>query len=124
SVSTETPVTTNKTDLLARVEHGYYSTRAVVDTLPAERFEQRLPSGMTLREVLAHLAAWEETVPPRVERVLATGEDSYERADLSDIDGFNQRISAETRDASVDDLRARFARSHAAVVKTVRSFEG
>src|SRR5438105_5291194 len=79
---------------------------------------------MTLREVLAHLAAWEETVPPRVEGVLATGEDSYERADLSDIDGFNERISAETRDASVDELRARFARAHAALVRTVRSFEG
>ena len=69
-MSTETLGTTSPRELLARVEHGYQSTRAVVDALGPMRFDERLPSDMTLREVLAHLAAWEETVPPRVERVL------------------------------------------------------
>ena len=117
-MSTETLGTSK--DLLARVEHGYMSARAVVDALPAERFDEKLPSGLTLREVLAHLAAWEETVPPRVESALARAMDS---GDYRDIDGFNARVIAETRDARIDDLRARLARSHAAVVGVIRSFE-
>ena len=111
----------SKSDLLARIEHGYVSTRAVLDAIPADRYDEKLASGMTLREVLAHLAAWEETVPPRVASAIAGGADV---GDYSDIDGFNARVSAETRDTSIDDLKARLARSHAAVVDVVRSFEG
>jgi len=119
-VSTTTPVI-SKSELLARVEHLYVATRAVLDAVPAERYDEKLPSGMTLREVLAHLAAWEETVPPRVQSVLAGGGDL---GDYSDVDGFNARVSAETRDTSIDELKERLARSHAAVVRVVRSFEG
>ncbi len=111
----------SKSDLLARIEHGYVSTRAVLDAIPADRYDEKLPSGMTLREVLAHLVAWEETVPPRVESALAGGGDV---GDYSDVDGFNARVSAETRETSIDDLKARLTRSHAAVVQVVRSFEG
>ena len=118
-MSTETLGTSS--DLLARVEHLYLSTRAVIDALPAERFAERLPSGLTLRDVVAHLAAWEETVPTRVERVLAGGTDPGEH---EDVDAFNARVFAESRDATAEDLRARLARSHAEVVAIVRSFEG
>jgi hypothetical protein len=99
----------------------YVATRAVLDAVPSERYDEKLPSGMTLREVLAHLAAWEETVPPRVESVLAG---SGDLGDYSDVDGFNAKVSAETRDTSIDDLKERLARSHAAVLQVVRSFEG
>lgn len=119
-MSTTTPAI-SKSDLLARVEHMYVATRAVLDAIPAERYHEKLPSGMTLREVLAHLAAWEETVPSRVESALAGHGDL---GDYSDIDGFNAKVSAETRDTSIDDLKERLARSHAAVVQVVRSFEG
>ncbi len=111
---------TSKSDLLAKIEHGYVSTRAVLDAIPADRYDEKLPSGMTLREVLAHLAAWEETVPPRVESALAGSGDV---GDYDDIDGFNARVSAETRATSIDELKARLTRSHAAVLQVVRSFE-
>ena len=119
-MSTTTPVI-SKSDLLARVEHMYVATRAVLDAVPNERYDEKLPSGMTLREVLAHLAAWEETVPSRVESVLAGDGDL---GDYSDIDGFNAKVSAETRHTSIDDLKERLAKSHAAVGQVVRSFEG
>jgi len=123
-VSTETLGITNLGDLLPRIDHLYVSARSSFDPLPVDRYDEKLPSGMTLREVLAHLAAWEETVPPRVAAVLATGKDSYEREDLSDIDAFNAQVSAETRDTPIDDLKARLARSHEAIVALVRSLEG
>jgi hypothetical protein len=100
----------------------YVATRAVLDAIPADRYDEKLPSGLTLRAVLAHLAAWEETVPERVASVLASGRDLSER--YSDIDGFNTKVFAETRDTSIDDLKARLAKSHAAVVELTRSFEG
>jgi hypothetical protein len=123
-VSTETLGTTKVGELLPRIDHLYVSARCIFDALPADRYDERLPSGMTLRDVLAHLAAWEETVPPRVASVLATGNDTYEREDVSDIDGFNARVSAETKDATIDDLKVRLARSHEAIVELVRSLEG
>jgi hypothetical protein len=119
-VSTET-LGTSKTDLLARIEHLYVATRSVLDGVPNERYDTRLASGMTLREVLAHLAAWEETVPGRAATVLERGTDSDGHLD---IDGFNAKIANETRDTLIEDLKTRLARSHAAIVDLVRSFEG
>ena len=119
-MSTTTPVI-SKSDLPARVEHMYVATRAVLDAVPNERYDEKLPSGMTLREVLAHLAAWEETVPSRVESVLAGDGDL---GDYSDVDSFNEKVGTETRHSSIDDLKERLAKSHAAVVQVVRSFEG
>jgi hypothetical protein len=120
-VSTETLATSSVGDLRSRVEHLYVSTRSVLDALPADRYDEKLASGMTLRQVLAHLAAWEETVPPRVESALATGQDA---GDYEDVDGFNEKVFAETADSTIDDLKARWARSNKAVVDVLRSLEG
>ena len=122
-MSTETLAISSVGDLIARIEHLHVSTRSVVDAIPAdsERWDTRLTSGMTLRQVLAHLSAWEETVPPRVENVLATGEDTNDNAD---IDGFNAKVADQTRDMPIDDLKLRLGRSHEAIVALLRSFEG
>ena len=111
----------SKSDLLAHVEQGYVASRAVVDALPPERFAEMLPSGWTLKDVVAHNAAWEETVPPRVERVLhGDGLDPK----FDDIDGFNRRVTEEVKDASVADVLARWTTAHATLLEVVRSFEG
>lgn len=122
-MSTETQATSSP-HLLERIEHMYVAARSVIDALPAERFDDALPSGWRLRDVVAHLAAWEETVPPRVEIALATGTDSFDRARLEDIDGFNATVVADTARSTPDELRARLAASHARVVEVVHSFEG
>ena len=59
----------SKSDLLAKIEHGYVASRAVLDALPAERWTETLPAGWTLKEMVGHLAYWEDTVPPFVARV-------------------------------------------------------
>jgi len=122
-VSTETLATSSAAELLPKVDHLYVSTRAVIDAVPADRWDERLTSGMTLREVVAHLAAWEETVPRRVEHALATGAELEEYED-DKIDAFNARVFEETRDTPVDALRTRLERSHMAVVDVLRSLEG
>ncbi len=111
----------SKSDLLEHVENGYVASRAVVDVLPQERFAKKLPSGWTLKDVVAHNAAWEETVPPRVASVLAGGGDLD---DYKDIDAFNRHVTEEVKDASVADVLARWTTAHAKVLEIVRSFEG
>jgi hypothetical protein len=123
-VSTETLATSSVADLLARIEHLYVSTRSVLDAIPSDRYDAKLPSGMTLREVLAHLAAWEETVPLRVASVLERGSDADSHFGYEDIDGFNAKIADQTRDTPIDDLKLRLAHSHEAIVALVRSLEG
>jgi hypothetical protein len=119
-VSTTTP-DISKSDLLAHVEEGYVSSRAVVDALPQERFAELLPSGWTLKDVVAHNAAWEETVPPRVASVLAGRGDLD---DYEDVDGFNRNVTEEVKAATVADVLARWTAAHARVLEIVRSFEG
>ena len=132
-MSTETPVTSSQgagatrreaTALAAQIEQLYVASRSVFDAIPEDRYDEKLPSGMTLREVLAHFAAWEETVPPRVESVMESGTDSFGRDDLEDIDAFNAQVFAQTQDTPIVDLKQRLARSNKAVVNLVRSFEG
>src|SRR5437899_69564 len=72
--STTIPVI-SKLDLEKRIGQGYRALRSALEALPRERFTEKLRTGWSLNENLAHLAAWEETVPPRVAGVLERGED-------------------------------------------------
>src|SRR5438552_2998477 len=121
SVSITTPAT-SRSDLIAKVDHGYVASRAVVDALPPERFDEQLPSGWTLKEVVAHHAAWEGTVPSRIERVLHG--DGVDPKWEGSVDDFNRRAAADVKDMSVADVLARWTAAHAKVVEIVRSFEG
>ena len=58
---------TSKSELLAKIEHGYVASRAVLDGLPAERWDEVLPAGWTLKEMVGHLAYWESGVPLYIE---------------------------------------------------------
>ena len=123
-MSTETLAISSVGELITRVEHLHVSTRSVLEAIPNDRYEDTLTSGLTLREVLAHLAAWEETVPLRVASVLQRGSDADSPLGHDDIDAFNTKVADATRDTPIDDLKLRLARSHEAIVALLRSFEG
>ncbi len=116
-MSTTIPVT-SKAELLRRIGQTHRALRSALEALPRERFAEKLSTGWSLNENIAHLAAWEETVPKRVAAVLEGGEDPklYE-----DIDGFNARVATEARGKSTDELLVRWATSHERVLETVRS---
>jgi len=116
-VSTTTPVT-SKAELLLRISQTYRGLRSALEALPRERCGEKLRTGWTLNENIAHLAAWEETVPKRVAAVLEGGEDPklYE-----DIDGFNARVANDSHGKTTDELLARWSAAHEAVLETVRS---
>jgi len=114
--STTIPVI-SKLDLEKRIGQGYRALRSALEALPRERFTEKLRTGWSLNENLAHLAAWEETVPPRVAGVLERGEDPKL---YDDIDGFNARVAGEAKDESTDELFARWGAAHERVLETVR----
>src|SRR2546428_13253130 len=103
--STTIPVI-SKLDLEKRIGQGYRALRSALEALPRERFTEKLRTGWSLNENLAHLAAWEETVPPRGAAVIASGE-GPKRYD--DVDAFKARVAALARGNSTHGLLARCA---------------
>jgi hypothetical protein len=108
---------TSKSELLAKMEHVYIESRAVLDALPAERWDERLPAGWTLKEMVRHLAHWESTVSPFVES-LRSGD---ARESAGSVDEQNARAAAEAKGLSREDVLRQLESAHAGVIETVRS---
>jgi hypothetical protein len=107
----------SKSDLLAKIEHVYVASRAVVEALPAERWDEPLPAGWTLKEMVGHLAYWEETVPPFIES-LRTG---AARESVGTVDQQNAKIAAAVKDVSPEQVLKRWQDAHERVTEIVRS---
>lgn len=107
----------SKSDLLAKIEHGYVASRAVLDALPVERWDETLPAGWTLKEMVGHLAYWEDTVPPFVDAV-RTG---VAREAAGTVDDQNAQAASSVKDLSRDDVLKRWQDAHERVTGMVRS---
>ena len=116
-MSTTTPAI-SKDALLRQIGQSYRALRSSLEALPHERFIEKLDTGWSLNENVAHLAAWEETVPKRVAAVLEGGEDPKL---YDDVDAFNARVAAASRGATTDELLARWSTAHDRVLETMRS---
>jgi hypothetical protein len=115
--STTIPVI-SKADLETRIAQGHRALRSALEALPRERFTEKLRTGWSLNENIAHLAAWEETVPRRVASVIASGEDPKL---YDDVDAFNARVADEVRGQSTEELLSRWTVAHERLLETVRS---
>ena len=109
---------TSKTALLRRISQSYRGLRSAIEALPRERLTEKLSTGWSLNENVAHLAAWEETVPKRVPSVLESGEDPklYE-----DVDAFNARVVEEAQGKTTEELLARWTAAHERLLETART---
>jgi hypothetical protein len=102
----------SKRDLIAKIEHGYIASRAVLDALPAERWDEPLPAGWTLKEMVGHLAYWESTVRPYIE-ALRSG---APREPGGDADAKNAKVAAEVRGLTREEVLKRWTDAHADVL--------
>src|SRR5438094_10149445 len=109
---------TSKDTLRRQISQSYRALRSSLEALPRDRFTEKLSTGWSLNENIAHLAAWEETVPKRVAAVFESGEDPKL---YDDVDAFNARAAAEAQGKTTDELFARWSAAHEAVLETVRS---
>ena len=115
-MSITTPVT-SKSDLIAKIEHGYVASRAVLEALPAERWDEPLPAGWTLKEMVGHLGYWESTLRPYIDS-LRTG---APRESGGSADAENAKVAAEVRGLTREEVLERWAAAHADVLSVVDS---
>ena len=108
---------TSKTDLIAKIEHGYIASRAVLEALPAERWDEPLPAGWTLKEMVGHLGYWESTVRPHIE-ALRTG---APRESGVNADAENAKVAVEVRGLMREEVLERWAAAHADVLAVADS---
>lgn len=95
----------NRCELLQKVERGWHEFRARVRHVGRDAMSRPTPVGWTYRDLVAHVAAWEELSVRRIRTYRETGEKPpFE----GDVDAFNARAIAERRlvgpEAIVDEL--------------------
>jgi hypothetical protein len=94
-------------DLLARIDERWRPFRDAVRGLGRARFDERTSAGWTYRDLIAHVAAWEDLTARRLRAFRESGDRSYPE-DARDTDAFNARVAEAHRlvgaEALVDEL--------------------
>jgi hypothetical protein len=116
---------TSKDELLKKISQSHRSMREAIGALPAPRWDEKLPAGWTLKEMVGHLAYWESTIPGFVES-LRTGtpqEVALLVADDGggDADELNARAAAEARGLSREEILRRWDDAHAEMLEVARN---
>ena len=108
--------TSNKDELLGKISVAHRSMREAIGALPGSRWDEKLPSGWTLKEIVGHLAYWESTVPVSVDslRIGTPREDG-------DVDAQNARAAAEVRGLLRDEVLRRWDDAHAEMLEVARN---
>ena len=88
-VSTTTPGTSR--ELLALVDAGWRSFRDAVRGLGRGRMTEPTPVGWTYRDLLAHVAAWEDLTARRLRTFRESGRQTLAE-EARDTDAFNARV--------------------------------
>jgi hypothetical protein len=91
--------------------------RDAIGALPAPRWDEKLPSGWTLKEMVGHLAYWESTIPAFVAAVRSgTPPDGGD-----DADALNARAAAVARGLSRDGVLCRWDDAHSEMLEVARN---
>jgi hypothetical protein len=121
-VSTTIPATSKdktseaRSTLLKRISQSHRSMRDAIGALPGQRWDERLPSGWTLKEMVGHLAFWESTIPAFVDSL----RNGTTREDGADVDELNARAATEARGLSRDEVLRRWDDAHAEALGVAR----
>ncbi len=103
-------MTSRPDDLLDLINAEYDQLRAIVNAIsPAQLVQQGAIGEWSVKDVLAHLAAWEARL---VQRVTGKTEDGAGMGTPQ----YNALVYAANKDKSLAAVRAKFARTHRAVL--------
>jgi hypothetical protein len=91
--------------------------RDAIGALPAPRWEEKLPAGWTLKEMVGHLAYWESTIPAFVAAVRS----GTPRDGGDDADTLNARAAAVARGLSRDEVLRRWDDAHSEMLEVARN---
>ena len=93
--------------LLARVDGSWAEFRPLLEGLREGHLDRAVAGGWTVRQVLAHLAAWHDDAATRLAQFHATGATTPQ----PDVDTFNAQVAARAGDTSLTRLVADLERS-------------
>jgi hypothetical protein len=97
---------TTKNEVVELITEARAALEVVIAETPADRREEPLSSGLSVKDMLAHITFWERSLLDRLE-ASATGGDfaalPYEID--ADVDAINARVHAQHRSHSWDVLR-------------------
>ncbi|HEU5431952.1 MAG TPA: DinB family protein [Thermomicrobiales bacterium] len=92
---------------------GHLAVQAALDRLPADAWEAAsADADWTAKELLAHLAAYEQLLGDVFASVLGAGATPTLDALLANGEGFNEREVAKRRPQEIDTLRAEYEAAH------------
>jgi hypothetical protein len=107
---------------LDRIARSRAATLALLARLPAETLERpRTQGAWSVRDVLAHIAAWEEEGARRLARIARGGGARIVWYDtMAEVDRFNARVVRAVRRRPARALLARLARARTGLVRALR----
>jgi hypothetical protein len=109
-------------ELLRRIDVAWSDFLDAIDGIPDDRMDEPGVAGeWSLKNLLGHIAFWEDRAVGHIERALA-GQPDEESDD--EVDALNAEDHATRRERSVSEERAALHRAHAAVVELLESVEG
>jgi uncharacterized protein (TIGR03083 family) len=114
----EATATLERSALVARVEDGRARLEAAVASVPLSRLEEPgLAGGWSVKDVLAHVAFWEEALVAQLDA--AAGGPPAPSLD-EDFHAVNARVQAEHRSRPLAEVRQWADRTHRSLVARLR----
>ncbi len=108
----------SKEALLARMDDGWRPFRDRVRGIGRSRMDERTPAGWTYRDLIAHVAAWEQLTARRLATFRDTGDQTLPAA-AGDVDAFNERVVEAHRLVGAEALTDELDTAHRALVREV-----
>lgn len=108
-----------KDELLVHIETGWRTFRAATERIGELGWGRKTPYGWYLKDVLAHVAAWEAEMPKRLADYRGDP-DAYRSPTTAEIDEFNADAVARARPVPLDGLFRQLEESHRRLVDAAR----
>ena len=105
-------------DLVQRIDVGWRPFRDRVRGLGRARIDERTAAEWTFRDLIAHVAAWEQLTARRLAIFRETGEQKGP-AEVEDVDVFNKRVVEAHRLVGAEALIDELDTAHRALVREV-----
>lgn len=114
------PQPTTKPELMKLIAETRADLESAIGAVPADRREEPLPSGWSVKDLLAHLTFWERSLLDRLEASAVGGNVAELPYDIdADVDAINARVFTQHSSQSWDVLHFDFEDVHRRMVEAV-----
>ena len=109
----------DREELLARSEEARRALLGAVDGLTGEQMTKPVVGDWSVKDLLAHVASWDEMLLPDMHRVARGDAPALATFDLNRVDEYNAMIMSLRRHFSVEQARRELDISHASLLEAI-----